>query len=343
MSERTLRVALVGEGEELRVWRSALRPLATLRPLPEELPGELDAVVLAAGTHDPFSRAKEALEAGLPVLYAAPFLLNPWQAARLSLLAGRQRRLLRFVELFQHRVGFPFLQRLLQGREPFWRPLYLRLLCLAGSDDQSRIDELATEQLAICDVLLNDEPRHVTAAAVRSDDAGGVCAAFLTLQYEGGTMVQCTISLAEAEAGRQLVAVAPGRTVVLDDLDPVASVRVAGSEHGAESGGSVAPRGEGSHKLIAQVGADPVEAEAKGFLEAVASGSIASANGERWARVAALWWAARQSMSFDGPVEVPAALLQLRSTEPPPLKVIEGGGKTVRTARPRPSLTVVNG
>ena len=344
MSERRLRIALAGDGDEARAWASVLRAHADLRPLPEELPDELDAVVLAAGTHDPFSRAKEALQAGLPVLYSAPFLLNPWQAARLSLLAGRQRRLLRFVEPFQHRLGFPFLQRLLQGREPFWRPLYLRLLCLAGSDDQSRIDELATEQLALCDVLLNDEPRHVTAAAVRSDDAGDVCAAFLTLQYEGGTMVQLTISLAEAEAGRQLVVVAPGRTVVLDDLDAVASVRVAGSEHDAvESGGGAAPHGAGSHKLVAQGGADPVEEEAKGFLEAVASGSLASANGERWARVAALWWAARQSMSFDGPVEVPPALFQLRSTEPPPLKVIEGGGKTVRTARPRPSLTVVNG
>jgi hypothetical protein len=46
-------------------------------------------------------------------------------------------------------------------------------------------------------------------------------------------------------------------------------------------------------------------------------------------------------MAFDGPVEVPAALFQLRNTEPPPLKVIEGGGKSVRTARPRPALTVV--
>jgi predicted dehydrogenase len=343
MSEQRLRIALAGDGDEARTWASALREQADLLPLPDELPAGFDALVLAAGTHDPFALAKQALQAGLPVLYAAPFLLNPWQAARLSLLAGRQRRLLRFVEPFQHRQGFPFLHRLLQGREPFWRPLYLRLLCIAGSDDQARIDELATEQLAICDVLLNDEPRHVTAAAVRND-LGDICAAFLTLQYEGGTMVQLTISLAEAESGRQLVAVAPGRTVVLDDLDPVASVRIAGSEHETlASGGGLAPRGERGHNLIARAGAGPVHEEAKAFLGAVASGSLSSANGERWARVAALWWAARQSMISDGPVEVPAALFQLRSTEPPPLTVIEGGGKTVRTARPRPSLTVVNG
>jgi predicted dehydrogenase len=339
MTARRLRIAVIGEGAHARAWASALRARAHVVPPPQELPGGLDALLLAPGAHDPFARAKEALEAGLPVLYAAPFLLNPWQAARLSVLAARKRTLLRFIEPFQYRTGFPFLRRLLQGREPFWKPRYLRILCLAGSE--ARIDELATEQLAVCDALLNDEPRHVTAAAVRRDDLGDVCAAFLTLQYEGGALVQCTVSLAEAETGRQLVAVAPGRTIVLDDLDPVASVRIAGGEHEVLAH-AAGPHAERGHKLLARSDADPVEEEAARFVEAVASGSLSLANGQRWARVAAIWWAARQSMSFDGPVEVPAALLQLRDTEAPPLTVIEGGGKTVRTARPRPALTVVN-
>ncbi|MEX2158179.1 MAG: hypothetical protein WEB04_02135 [Dehalococcoidia bacterium] len=333
MSERRLRVAIIGEGEAASRWASALRTRADLVPAPEELPGGIDALVLVAGAHDPFSRAKEALQAGVHVLYAAPFLLSPWQAARLTLLAGRKRRLLRFVEPFQYRMGFPFLRRLLEGQEPFWRPLYLRLLCLAEPASQERIDELATEQLAVCDALLNDEPRSVTAAAVRRDDLGEVCTAFLTLQYAAGTVVQCTISLAEAEGGRQLVAAAPGRTIILDDLDSTGAVRVIGGEHDLS-----AFAGDREHRLA---DVDPIDEEASAFLSSVASGSLSLTNGQRWTRVAALWWAARQSMAFDGPVEVPSALFQLRNTEPPPLKVIEGGGKTVRTARPRPALTVV--
>lgn len=335
MTERRLRIALIGEGDESRAWAAALRVHADIVPAPEELPGALDALVLAPGAHDPFARAKEALEAGVAVLYAAPFLLNPWQAARLSVLASRKRRLLRFVEPFQYRTGFPFLRRLLEGREPFWRPRYLRLLCLESGT--ARLDELATEQLAVCDALLNDEPRHVTAAAVRSDDLGDVCAAFLTLQYDAGTVVQCTISLAEAEDGRQLVASAPGRTIVLDDLDPVASVRIVGGEHTQGEEGLAQ-----THKLLARSDTDPVEAEASAFLQAVELGTLKLSNGKRWSRVAAIWWAARQSMSFDGPVEVPSALLRQRDSEAPPLTVIEGGGKTVRAARPRPALTVVN-
>jgi len=325
-------VALVGEGEGARTWRDALRPLADVVPLPETL-GGIEALVLAPGAHDPFARASDALLADLPVLYAAPFALSPWHTARLSELSRARRLLLRFVEPFRYRQGFPFLRRLLQGQEPFWRPRYLRLLCLEEPDAGLRIDELATEQLAVCDALLNDEPRHASAAAVRCDDTGDVCAAFLTLQYGSGTTVQCTISLVEATHGRQLVAVAPERTIILDDLDPVASVRiVGGAEH--EPGEALDER---SHRLLASSGVDPVEEEARAFVEAVRSGDRRSANGDRWSRVAGLWWAARRSMTVDGPVEVPAP-----STEPPPLKVIEGGGKTVRRAHGRPSLTVVN-
>jgi predicted dehydrogenase len=321
----------VGEGEAADRWASALRSRADLVRPPEALPGGIDALVLVAGAHDPFSRAKEALEAGVHVLYAAPFLLRPGPSARLTLLAGRKQRLLHFVEPFQYRMGFPFLRRLLEGREPFWRPLYLRLLCLAEPGSHERIDELATEQLAVCDALLNDEPRSVTAAAVRRDDLGDVCTAFLTLQYAAGTVVQCTISLAEAEGGRQLVAAAPGRTIILDDLDSAGTVRVIGGEHDLSAFA-------GDHKLASL---DPIDEEAGAFVASVESGSLSLSNGQRWTRVAALWWAARQSMAFDGPVEVPSALFQLRNTEPPPLKLIEGGGKSVRTARPRPALTVV--
>jgi hypothetical protein len=77
--------------------------------------------------------------------------------------------------------------------------------------------------------------------------------------------------------------------------------------------------------------------EAREFVEALRAGSHLS-NSERWARIAGMWWAARQSMSFGGPVELPAAVCG--QTAPPPLQVIKGGGKTSRSGR-RPALTVV--
>ena len=338
------RVALLGQGEQTERWASALREGADVLPLPQQLSGEIDALVLASGVSDPFARAKEALLAQVSVLYAAPFTLSPWQAAALNELSQRQGRLLRFVEPFRYRPGFAFLRRLLEGREPFWRPVYLRTLCLAQPDGLLRIDELATEELAICAALLDGEPRYLTAVAGRRDEVGDVCAAFLILHYSEGPVVQCTVSLAEATSARQLVAVTPDRTLIMDDLGPVASLRIIGGpeqEFSVEAP-TTAPLGEGrGERMVASAGRDFVVAEAERFLSAVAAGDPSPANGDRWARVAALWWAARQSMSFEGPMDVSHPAWQREETEPPRLRVIEGGGRTARTAWRRPSLTVV--
>jgi hypothetical protein len=170
----------------------------------------------------------------------------------------------------------------------------------------------------------------VTAAAGHRDGTGDACAAFLTLHYADGLVVQCTISLAEATSARQLVVATQGRTVILDDLESVASVRILG-EHGSPA----------SERMLASTSPDPIAAEAKRFCSAVADGDMALGNSQRWASVAAVWWSARQSMSLGGPVDVQA--LRPGETEPPPLRVIQGGGKAARTAPRRPALTVVAG
>ena len=343
--KRRLRVAFIGDGEQAERWAAALRRLARVSPPPQELSEAIDALVIAPGASDPFAQAKEALLAGVPVLYAAPFLLSPRQARSLHDLSGRQGLLLRFVEPFQHRPGFAFLRRLLEGEEPFWPSLYLRTLCLAPPDTSTRIDALVTEELALCEALLDGTPQWITAAASRRDAGGEVCATFLTVQYTDGTLAQCTVSLAETFSVRQLVAVTPDRTVVLDDQDPAAPLRIVGSGEQDTYTQGAAPmptwqsRAEGRPTTVIL---DPIAEEAKRFLRAVSSNDRSPANGELWTRVAALWWAARQSMSFGGPVEVASAAFPAGDTEPPPLTLIEGGGKPASAAGRRPALTVVS-
>ena len=343
--KRRLRVALVGDGERAERWAAALRRLARVAPPPQELSEAVDALVIGPDAPDPFAQAKEALQAGVPVLYAAPFLLSPWQARSLHDLSSGQGPLLRFAEPFQHRPGFAFLRRLLEGKEPFWRSLYLRTLCLAPPDASNRIDALVTEELASCEALLDSTPQWITTVASRRDAGGEVCAAFLTVQYTDGPLVQCTVSMAETVRARQLVAVTPDRTVVLDEQDPVAPVRIVGSGEqdscipGATPMPSWPSRAEGRP---ATVSLDPNAEEAKRFLLAVSLGDRSPANGELWTRVAALWWAARQSLSFGGPVEVSTSAFPAGDTEPPPLTVIEGGGKPAAAAGRRPALTVVS-
>ena len=319
-----LRVALLGEGPAAERWAAALAGEATVW---HGHNGVLDALVVAPGAGDAFARVREALAAGVPVLYAAPFLFSPWQAAVLEALSRRQGCLLRIAEPFQYQGGFRFLARLTRGREPLWKLRYVRTTSLAAPGAGQRIDELAVEDLAMCQALLDGQPSSVTAAAARRDELGDVCALFLTVAYPHGPVAQCTVSLAEGRSSRQLVAVTPSRTVVLDDAAPL-QIR------------ANAPGSARASRIISVPGGDAHAEEARRFLEAVTTGDRSLANGARWVRVAALWWAARQSMSFGGAVEAPAPAVALAQTEPPPLRVIEGGGRVTRTAK-RPALTLI--
>jgi len=334
------RIAVLGRGEDLERWATAFEPTACVRPVPEEPAGQIDGLVIVRGATDPFGRAREALLAGLAVLYAAPFLLSPWQAGVLRDTALRAGRPLRFFEPFRRRPGFAFLRRALEGNEPLWRPRYVRALCLAAPGGLGRIDELATEQLALCDALLDWRPRHVVAAAAQRSDAGDVCAAFLVVHSSEGPVAQCTVSVAEPAEARQLVAVTPEGTIVMDDLDPVASLRILREREDEVIVGEGSRRTR-SERLVA-CAQDPLTAEARHFVEAVAVGDSSCSNAERWVRVASLWWAARQSMAFGGRAEVPVPGPVARDTEPPPLRVIKGGGKLARPVAARPALTLVS-
>jgi hypothetical protein len=185
----------------------------------------------------------------------------------------------------------------------------------------------------MCEALLDRTPQHVSAATGRRDNVGEVCAAFLTVQYADGPLVQCTISRAEGASSSQLVLATQDRTVMLDEQDPVSPLRIIGGTD-RESSSEYHASWRCRRRLASP---DPVGQEVSLFLSAVAQDATAAvANGERWARVAALWWAARQSMNDSGP-----AMVAVGQTEPPPLRVIQGGGKPAPTAQRRPPLTVV--
>jgi hypothetical protein len=154
---------------------------------------------------------------------------------------------------------------------------------------------------------------------------GEPCAVFLLLQQPEGPPAEVTVSLAEPAGTDQVVVVSAGHTIALDGLhSDNAVLRITGDGE---------PEG-----LPPQARGDPLTAEGQGFLRAGQTGDASYGNGARWAQAAAVWWAARQSMSFGGTMRVPP---QGRDTTPPPLTLIQGGGKSSRTKRERPALTLV--
>ncbi len=309
MTQTPVRIALFGSGAEVQPWAWALAKRASLDSGSFDRAG---AVVLGPGTHEPLARAGAALRAGLPVLWACGRLPNVWQLVALAGLSAPGGPFLRLYEPFQHRGGFGLLKRLLGGPEPLWRPSYLRTVS-GPSSASIRLEDAAIEALAVCEALLPFAPEKVTAVAVHGE-AGEIEALFLTASRSGGPIAQCTVG--PAEAGRdELVVSMPGRTLRLEPR----GLRV-----------SAAGRAD---RVLPAPNADAVVAEALGFVEAVLHRDLSVDNSGRWLNVAALWWAARQSLSSGLPEWVPSP--PFVETETPPFKLIEGGGRAARVSMSR--------
>jgi hypothetical protein len=214
--EPKLRIAVCGGRSDQSRWMAAIAASPSLAPAASGK--RPDALIIEPETPEPFLQARDALEGGIDILLATPELA-PGELQSLAALAASQGRVLRFWEPFRAQRGFGFLQRLLGGEEPFWRPLYLRTLRLAPPAGDHPLDALATDELAMLDALLGRRPVVVNASLGCAEGAGGAVAAFVTLTYREGLAVHATISVAEARPARQLVVVTDGRSIVLDDGD----------------------------------------------------------------------------------------------------------------------------
>ena len=138
------------------------------------------------------------------------------------------------------------------------------------------------------------------------------------------------VSLAEASAAHQFVAVASERTVLFDQMDEQVPLSISGVDAAGQDVSFGHNHGSESGDIFAQ--------ELGRFLVAVDASDFSFGNAARWTRVAATWWAARQSMSVGGTAQVPALE---QTKKPPSLTVIEGGGHSSSPAVGRPTFTVV--
>jgi predicted dehydrogenase len=334
--EGRARIRIAGDGAYAEAWAAALRRRAIVASSAEDLPG-CDGLVVCGG-EDAFARTRDALASGCDVLFGAPMSLSPKQLSVLSASARKSGALLRFVEHFRYRPGFGFLQRLTRGNDALWRLRYLRMLRLEPATAGLRMDSLMIEQFALCDGLLGRAPARISASAVEQDKRGDAIAIFLAMAYRDGTLAQVTVSRAEALEACQLVAVTDERTIVLDDLDPVAALRVFGGRQTDEER-LLGQRSPDAQRMIA-TREDLIERETSRFIGALSGGTAMKSNAERWRRSAEHWYAIRDALAHHGHAGV-----RLPETgglrRKPSLRLIDGGAPGTRAPQVRPPLAVV--
>jgi predicted dehydrogenase len=320
-------------------------PSGDMAPLLEH--PAVEAVILADPLADVYGLAKRALLAGKHVLCGGPFLLGTGQMAMLTSLARRLNLVLAFRDERAHQPAFAFLARMVGEGDPLWPPLYIRCLRSAspGAADGHQVDALAATEIAAI-LRLAGDPRAVAATGCRGGGGGSLEAAFLTLLYGSGLTALAIVTVAEASPTADLTVVADGRTMTVEEHGQRATLRVAlctrvlDSSRTAPSDSWMETTDE--HTLPQATATDPLEEQARTFIEGVASGGASTGNASLWRRVALVWETARESMTLGGaPVVVPRWPSHTEHGEAPPFRVIEGGGSSGAAARRRPTLTLV--
>jgi hypothetical protein len=298
---------LLGTGETTLPWSAelpAILPCATTNDL--DMDG-VDAVLVAGSLgEDEFEVARQALLAGLPVLVAKPAQLAARQIIGLSRAARRGSGLLRFAQVWSWQRKAGDLQRLRAGAESLLQTRSIDILRLA---DRHSIGSLACclrEELAWIASFRHDHPIGVRATT--NETAREACSsALVSLLYGDGTALRCTAALTEGIDSRQVHAGGSDRKLVLS-AGPVAS-----------------SDGNDRYELVR-------------FCEGVRTHDGSLGNHALWSHIAALWADVEHSLSMDQPLG--ARNERSQNTNPPPLRLIEGGGRSGRHG-PRPRLTLV--
>jgi predicted dehydrogenase len=313
-----------------------------------EMPS-VTAVVVAGGT-DSFSLASRALLAAKHVLVCGPDVTSPRQVRMLQLLAESRSRLLVFAEPRLLSPSVAFLRKMLAEGDGLWLPWYLRSLNVRAPTryEYASVASLAVEDLALCLYLLNRPALSVSAVGSCSP---GVAAAFLNVTFAEGVVAGLQISLAEAHEARQLVVALADKTLLLDESDPRAPLKVVSNRsdlcsedsqatHGVRDR-AYAERGAPSGKVRA---AEPILEQCRWFVEAVPLEDLSLGNASFWARVAGLWEAAESSMA-EGGVPIAAESQTPRNDEArrpaPRLWLVRSGGIRREATLPKRSLTLV--
>lgn len=305
-----------------------LRALAPYRP---DLEG-VDALIVDEPGAALYQLARGALARGIHVFARARGPLTVRQLIVLREAAGRRGLHLRLAAPWADSTPLKAFRRALH--QPTSRPWCLRLVRRLPA--AASVADASFEELAFIAHALDVPP--ATVACQQTADVSPA-ARFLTLTAPG-LIAHATVTRLEFGPEREIVAATDGRTLRFTaSSEGVHALTVTGQDHQAEGRRSLRRSDVTEPELPALV------AEAEAFLTSLAHPASARPADLRalatWGRAALLWEAANASLEEGGaPAGAPERAL-LTNTNPPPLRLIQGGGGGESPARSPRTLTLV--
>jgi predicted dehydrogenase len=274
----------------------------------------VDAVVIATPASTHRDLALRAIAAGKHVLCEKPLATTSAECAELVGAAAARGVVLMVGHVFLFNQGILKLKELMDLRE--LGRLYYATAVRANlgpvRDDVNALFDLATHEVSILNFLFDAVPETVSACGRSYLRPGVEDVAFVTLSYPDDITAGITVSWLHPKKLRTLSVVGDKRMAVFDDLAATPLFLHA-------AGGIVEPYYDSYsefHRLTRAEEAaipplraeEPLQRQARAFIDAVARGDAGIASGERGGDVVRVLEAIEVSMRGGGaPVPVPAA------------------------------------
>ena len=271
---------------------------------------DLNAVVVATPTSTHAAIIRDALDAGVHVLCEKPVCSTVEDAqdiAARSARAGKNGLIVMIGHVFLFNSGIRKLKQLLvDGELGEVHYLTARRTNLGPiRDDVNASWDLASHDIAIMNFLLDAKPIEVSAVGHGYLGRPLQDVAFLTFTYPSGVLVNVHVSWLDPVKVREITAVGASKMVVWNDLSSIGPIRV--FDRGVIRGRRYADFGD--FQLLARQGdviiphvamEEPLRAQARHFIGAVASGNAGVSDAQFGLGVVLALAAADRSMAKGG-------------------------------------------
>jgi predicted dehydrogenase len=280
---------------------------------------DVDAVIVATPVASHFELAHAALRAGKHVLVEKPLTSSADQAMRLIDEAAARQRVLMVDHTFVYTPAVRKIRELVAGGEMGDVYYYDSVRVNLGlfQHDVNVLWDLAVHDLSIMSYVLGRQPTALSATGIAHVPGEPENIAYLTMFFDDRLIGHVHVNwLAPVKIRRTLIG-GSRRMIVFDDLEASEKIKV------YDKGISVNPSPENVYQALVgyRTGdmwapqlpiTEALHAEARHFLDCIASGRTPDTDGAAGLRIVRLLEAATQSLAEQGrPVPVTAAAAAL--------------------------------
>ena len=271
----------------------------------------VDAVIVASPAATHAAIARQAVEAGKPVLVEKPFALKVEDALTVARLSAERKVPVLAGHLLVYHPAIERLRELVRTGE-LGKVFYLyglRVNLGQVRKDENALWSFGPHDVSVALYLLGEHPIRVAAHGKSYLQPAIEDVVFLTMEFGSGVLAHVQLSWLDPHKERKLTVVGAKKMVVFDDMEPREKLRIydKGVDRPPEYGSfgeSLAIR-EGDIFIPRIPSVEPLAAELAHFVRAAQGREAPRASAEDGVQVVRVLEAASRSLARGGAPEVP--------------------------------------